>query len=1392
MDENEIDEPCMDDPDKFTRIFDKLKNSELGADCIDCEGDGCDACAESVKEINNLTWLVDRFITCTLKDPSTRHLAQQLQQHKHFPQSCRKHGTKCRFGAPWFPCIRTVIQVPPKVKFRDVTDKAIFEAKVKEAADMQNAVSSVLEDEEFMEKAASHRVNEIEVYLAHRDLEQKIANLLEERSRKDATVAKLVDPEVLADYKENVAQSTEKHSDMLGELLLERQHFHEMKKNEIPLKEIKRERLDLVINRAGIPGENFEERNKLYEYYLSVSLNKGYRVIIKRDVDEIFTNNYNPEWLKCWNANMDMQFCGDYFAVITYITDYYMKDDSGILPFIKDALKQNDDQTLKEKLNLVKNSFLTKRQVGESELYYRLFPFLHLTKSNIVVEFVFTGFKQNRSKFLMQITETEAAWHDNVIQVDGKDDRYYVEKTGMLEKYLRRPKQLHSNLSFSQFVQRYDRCPPSSLPAEYDFDEDLGKVVTTKMVEDNDIIFSPVDTDERIHLPRFIPLSCDENSEKKGEALFMKRRSPKCLRFQKFKQEAEAHQHMYSEMMLFLPFVNEEMLEPSDHERCLQLYLQSKGKVELVKSLVMPHLKSVTEARLDYEIECAENKLNEIGTMLDPENQLDEDACELEGVVEHADFQVKNPANLGDVEVAKPALKDSFRKIVVEDEDVLADKIRLLDVDQRVAFEIILKYGRDFVKATKKCNPCPKAPLLFVHGGAGTGKSHLINVMCQSLEKAFRRRGDDPSNPYILKLAFTGSAAKLIDGQTIHSVFKFAYNNKIMSAPDKDRARMRNSLQNLKLIIIDEVSLVNADMLYQIHFRLSRDIFQNNLPFGGVSLVVLGDLMQLRPVTGNFVFALTSNHKLRGSQLIDNLWEKFEVITLKTNHRQGENKQYAEFLERVRFGRFTEDDKMLLRTRVFSRDDKSLPIKDALMVSGTNMVVNKWNIDRLNELPNSSRLVTLQALVRNDTQGIFVPPLVNGIIKGSPLVYDLRLKKGARVMLTTNLDVCDGLVNGSLGTVAGFEFNRGSGDLNERVRYVMVEFDDPKDGKNRRLSLREDIKLKYPDRIVTHMEKIELNFSLSRDRDYASSGGVAVNFPLRLCFAATSHKVQGMTIKSPQPMILDMHCRLESAMVYVMLSRVQCLSQLYILQGVPYEKVKPFLEAYGEVEKLKSRDISLRRVVTNPNVTQIVSLNVSSLQKHIADLSANQILCEHDIICVQETWLDANEEVGEAYQLPGKVGTFVSVGRGKGVAVLFPPTFTESFTVKKSSHQMAAVSRKDLTVINLYRSANANTEELIHDFLALIQNFDGQQTIVLCGDFNFCEREDKLHAFRKLLLEKGFKSLLNPPQATHQEGRCLDQAYCRFGEPIRFLCTAHVGTSSFSDHDAIMVKIRHI
>ena len=203
---------------------------------------------------------------------------------------------------------------------------------------------------------------------------------------------------------------------------------------------------------------------------------------------------------------------------------------------------------------------------------------------------------------------------------------------------------------------------------------------------------------------------------------------------------------------------------------------------------------------------------------------------------------------------------------------------------------------------------------------------------------------------------------------------------------------------------------------------------------------------------------------------------------------------------------------------------------------------------------------------------------------------------------------------------------------------------------------------------------------------------------------------------------------------------------------------------------------------------------MSSLKKHFSDLSANQILCKNHVICVQETWFEENDEVDQSYQLPSKLEMFVSAGRGKGVGVYYHPNFSQSHSVQKPCYQMAAVSCEDLVVINLYRSSNANTEELISDFLPLIQHYGSEQTLILCGDFNFCEREDKLHPFRKMLKDKKFESLLNPPNATHQEGRCLDQVYFRigFGSDNYYLASAEVGTCSFSDHDSVLVTAHNV
>ena len=168
------------------------------------------------------------------------------------------------------------------------------------------------------------------------------------------------------------------------------------------------------------------------------------------------------------------------------------------------------------------------------------------------------------------------------------------------------------------------------------------------------------------------------------------------------------------------------------------------------------------------------------------------------------------------------------------------------------------------------------------------------------------------------------------------------------------------------------MSLVKSDMLYQLHFRLMKDIFQNELPFGGVAVFVLGDILQIEPVKGSPIYGIPRDERLKFCHAVDNLWKHFTVINLKTNHRQGDDKDYANILNRIRVDQQTQKDIAKLKTRVFKKGDKSLP-KTALYISGTNAAVNKVNTSRLNELDGKEETIT--AKVYSDTRGEFKPSI---------------------------------------------------------------------------------------------------------------------------------------------------------------------------------------------------------------------------------------------------------------------------------------------------------------------------------------------------------------------------------------------------------------------------------
>ena len=118
--------------------------------------------------------------------------------------------------------------------------------------------------------------------------------------------------------------------------------------------------------------------------------------------------------------------------------------------------------------------------------------------------------------------------------------------------------------------------------------------------------------------------------------------------------------------------------------------------------------------------------------------------------------------------------------------------------DQRAVVDKMYNYAMKYSLAKKnRNNPWPKPPLLMVHGGAGTGKSHVIDCVSQLVEKIFRTPGDDPNNLYVLKLAFTGNAASIIKGQTIHSALQLPFGNTHVTLSDKLRDLRRIQLKNL-------------------------------------------------------------------------------------------------------------------------------------------------------------------------------------------------------------------------------------------------------------------------------------------------------------------------------------------------------------------------------------------------------------------------------------------------------------------------------------------------------------------------------------------------------------------------------------------------------------------
>ena len=154
-----------------------------------------------------------------------------------------------------------------------------------------------------------------------------------------------------------------------------------------------------------------------------------------------------------------------------------------------------------------------------------------------------------------------------------------------------------------------------------------------------------------------------------------------------------------------------------------------------------------------------------------------------------------------------------FKPIEQKDIKTMKKEASQLSFEQRIIFDKIVKFCKEEIIAEKIGDFEPKPPLLLAHGGAGVGKTYLINTLKMWNHKISEKEGLHPLQPYVLLLAPTGVAANNIGGTTLHTGLDFKIGKKYLPLSSESQQTMSKLMEKVKVLIIDELSMIGADLL---------------------------------------------------------------------------------------------------------------------------------------------------------------------------------------------------------------------------------------------------------------------------------------------------------------------------------------------------------------------------------------------------------------------------------------------------------------------------------------------------------------------------------------------------------------------------------------------------
>lgn len=402
-----------------------------------------------------------------------------------------------------------------------------------------------------------------------------------------------------------------------------------------------------------------------------------------------------------------------------------------------------------------------------------------------------------------------------------------------------------------------------------------------------------------------------------------------------------------------------------------------------------------------------------------------------------------------------------------------------------------IELSNDFKYALDQVEKAHKS--IFITGRAGTGKSTLLQLFRNTTRKK------------CVVLAPTGIAALNVKGQTIHSFFGFP--PRPLSKRDIKKRRNSRLYKNLEVLIIDEISMVRADMLDNIdHFlRINRNI---NLPFGDVQVVFFGDLFQLPPVVSTEVEKQMFRTQYESPYFFSaKVFEEFEMeqLELRKVYRQ-EGRHFLRLLDAIRLNQADYDDLEDLNER---HQPNFSPEEFYITLSARNAKVNSINDKALKDIPFDEEVYLASVT------GDFNPRLF-------PTDAALKLKLHAQVMFIKN-DPDKRFVNGTIGKVTKLENDKITIQVDENGEKQVIKVERFEWEILRYQASKEDL------------NKIETKVA-----------GTFKQFPLRLAWAVTIHKAQGKTFDK---VIIDLgRGAFEHGQTYVALSRCRTLAGIILRQ----------------------------------------------------------------------------------------------------------------------------------------------------------------------------------------------------------------------------------------------------